>query len=85
MALFFITDVFDWKLGFEDNPDALRWIRVVLAGTGAMAFFRSSLFTIRVGDKGVPLGLGLILQVLLDVTDLCSRRRKFPCPPTASP
>jgi len=34
-----------------------------------MAFFRSSLFTIRVGDKDVPLGLGLILQVLLDVTD----------------
>ena len=69
MALFFITDVFDWKFGFEDNPVALRWIRVVLAGTGAMAFFRSSLFTIRVGDKVVPLGLGLILQVLLDVTD----------------
>jgi len=27
MALFFITDVFDWKLGFEDNP-------VALAGSG---------------------------------------------------
>jgi len=34
-----------------------------------MAFFRCSLFVFRVGDKDVPLGPGIVLQVLLDVTD----------------
>jgi hypothetical protein len=46
-----------------------KWVKVLLAGLGAMAFFRSSLFTFRLGDKDIPLGPGLLFQVLLDVTD----------------
>lgn len=43
--------------------------KILLAGLGAMAFFRTSLFNLKVVDKDIPVGPGLILQVLLDVTD----------------
>lgn len=64
-----LIETFEWK--FTANPTSTQeqWVRVLVAGLGAMAFFRSSLFTFRVGDKDVPLGPGLIFQVLLDVTD----------------
>jgi hypothetical protein len=64
-----LIEVFKWS--FTDDPTASKeqWVRVLVAGVGAMSFFRSSLFTFRVGDKDVPLGPGLIFQVLLDVTD----------------
>jgi hypothetical protein len=45
------------------------WTRVLVAGLGAMAFFRSSLFTIRVGNAEVQGGPAFIFQVLLDVAD----------------
>lgn len=72
LALFLIRDVFQWKFNFDNVPENLTKIKVVgilVAGLGAMAFFRSSLFVFRVGDKDVPLGPGIVLQVLLDVTD----------------
>ena len=64
-----LIGVFHWK--FTQDPESAQeqWVRVLVAGVGAMSFFRSSLFTFRVGDKDVPLGPGLIFQVLLDVTD----------------
>lgn len=43
--------------------------KILLAGLGAMAFFRTSLFNLKVADREIPVGPGLILQVLLDVTD----------------
>jgi hypothetical protein len=61
-----------WKVDFgltADDAVKLRVMLILAAGLGAMAFFRSSFFTFRIGDKDVPLGLGLIMQVLLDVTD----------------
>jgi hypothetical protein len=42
---------------------------VLVAGFGAMAFFRSSFFVLRVADQDVPLGLFAVLQALLDATD----------------
>jgi hypothetical protein len=42
---------------------------ILVAGLGAMAFFRSSIFVFRIGDKDVPLGPSMVMQVLLDVTD----------------
>ena len=46
-----------------------RIYRVMLASLGAMAFFRSGLFTLRLGDSDVPVGPNLILQVLLNALD----------------
>jgi hypothetical protein len=72
LAMFLIRDVFHWNFNFEDldaNKTKIKVIGVLVSGLGAMAFFRSSLFVFRVGDKDVPLGPGIVLQVLLDVTD----------------
>ncbi len=64
-----LIEVFEWTFTASANSSKEQWVRVLVAGIGAMSFFRSSLFTFRVGDKDVPLGPGLIFQVLLDVTD----------------
>lgn len=58
----------DFGLGAEDDVK-LRVMLILTGGLGAMAFFRSSFFTFRLGENDVPLGPGLIMQVLLDVTD----------------
>lgn len=50
--------------------------QVLLAGFGTMAFFRSALFTFRVGDGDVPVGPAAVLQVILDAADRsCDRLR----------
>jgi hypothetical protein len=62
-----------WQPDFGLDPakeaEKLRVIRILVAGLGAMAFFRSSIFNFRIGETDVPLGPSLIMQVLLDVTD----------------
>lgn len=62
-----------WHVSFGLDPGSdplkLRAVSILTAGLGAMAFFRSSFFTFRVGENDVPLGPGLVMQVLLDVTD----------------
>lgn len=73
VSLFLLKDVYQWNVvidkGAENAAQVSRWSTVLVAGLGAMAFFRSSIFVFRVGDKDVPLGPGIVLQVLLDVTD----------------
>lgn len=54
---------------FSDTSTKTQIYRVLLASVGAMAFFRSGLFTIRLGDDDVPVGPNLILQVLLAALD----------------
>lgn len=62
-----------WMVDFGLDPAVdggkLRVMLILTGGLGAMAFFRSSFFTFRIGENDVPLGPGLIIQVLLDVTD----------------
>ncbi len=54
----------------------LELVRALVAGFGSMAFFRSSLFNIKVGDTDVPVGPGIFFQVLLFATDrACDRER----------
>jgi hypothetical protein len=43
--------------------------RVLLAGFGAMAFFRTSLFTIRVAEQDIAIGPAAFLQIILNATD----------------
>lgn len=59
----------DFGLDATADAEKLRVIRILVAGLGAMAFFRSSIFNFRIGETDVPLGPSLIMQVLLDVTD----------------
>ncbi len=59
---------YGWKFGMTgDSP--IRWTRVLIAGFGAMAFFRSSLFIVRVGSQDIGAGPIAFLQVVLGAAD----------------
>ncbi|MDO8501466.1 MAG: Ig-like domain-containing protein [Gemmatimonadaceae bacterium] len=62
---------FDWKFGLGSgaSPEAIRWTQLVTAGFGAMAVFRSSLFTVRVGNQDVSVGPASFLQLALTAAD----------------
>ncbi|HEX7192809.1 MAG TPA: Ig-like domain-containing protein [Thermoanaerobaculia bacterium] len=44
-------------------------LQILLAGFGAMAFFRTSVFTFRQGDQDIGIGPVAFLQVMLKATD----------------
>ena len=48
---------------------ALEWTRVLVAGLGAMAIFRSSVFNASLGDREVAIGPAGLLQVLVEAVD----------------
>jgi hypothetical protein len=65
-----------FDLRFGTTTDNVRWARVVIAGFGAIAFFRSSFFLGRHDSKrGGPVR---VLQALLDASDRAiARQRAF--------
>lgn len=64
-----LAHTFDWKFGVTSGGPALRWTQVGVAGTGAMALFRTSLFSVRSGDRDVGVGPGSFLQIFRDAAD----------------
>jgi hypothetical protein len=60
-----------WRFKVAVTADSLRTIitQTLMAGFGAMAFFRTSLFIVRVGDQDVAIGPVAFLQVVLSATD----------------
>jgi hypothetical protein len=62
---------FGWTFGLNgtNNPAALVWTQVLVAGAGAMALFRSSLFTVRAGGADIAVGPSSFLQVILAAAD----------------
>lgn len=66
--------VFDWRLGLTVGGAALRWTQVGVAGTGAMALFRTSLFTVHTGERDVGVGPGSFLQIFRDAADRATDR-----------
>lgn len=65
----FVIHVFNWHFGVASGDAAVRWTQVGIAGTGAMALFRSSLFTVHVGDRDIAVGPSSFLQVFRDAAD----------------
>ena len=61
--------IFNWQFGVTSGGEALRWTQVGIAGTGAMALFRSSLFTIQAGGQDISIGPVTFLQVFRDASD----------------
>ncbi|MDF0487041.1 hypothetical protein PX554_02770 [Sphingomonas sp. H39-1-10] len=62
--------VFDVRFGIKTaDPVRLVTVQVLAAGLAAVAFFRTTLFTVRQGDATLEIGPSAILQVLLAVTD----------------
>jgi len=69
ISALFLIHVFKWQFGVTSGDAPVRWTQVGIAGTGAMALFRSSLFTVHVGDRDVAVGPSSFLQVFRDAAD----------------
>ena len=71
LAALALIRAFGWTFGVTGTSDdaAVRWTQTLVAGFGALALFRSSLFTVRVGDKDVGVGPSAFLQSVLDAAD----------------
>jgi len=74
---FFLIDALGW-MGDAPEGGEVRHavIHILTAGFGAMAFFRSSIFNVKFDDKEVPVGPGLIFQILIQVTDRAVDRNR---------
>jgi hypothetical protein len=62
----FLIDTLGWKFGQSHHVTA--W-RILVAGLGALAFFRSSLFMAKIGGADVPVGPNIVLEGLLNACD----------------
>lgn len=60
---------FDWKFGVTSTGATLLWTQVGIAGTGAMALFRTSLFTVHAGDRDIGIGPSSFLQIFREAAD----------------
>jgi len=70
-----IIHTLNWTFGVSD-PDLVGWAQVFVAGFGAMAILRASLFSVQVGDEAVPIGLKHYLDVLLASVDRAVDRKR---------
>lgn len=71
VAALALIRAFDWKFGLGDatSAEAVDWTQALIAGFGALALFRSSLFLVRVGDQDVGMGPSAFLHSVLDAAD----------------
>ena len=53
-----------------------RWTQILMAGVSAMAFFRTSLFVVRAGDRDVGVGPSGFLQIFLGAADRSVDRKR---------
>ena len=56
--------------------NASRWTQILMAGVSAMAFFRTSLFVVRAGDRDVGVGPSGFLQIFLAAADRAVDRQR---------
>ena len=69
---------FNNPIRVDNDPSsfATYFLQATAAGFGAIGLLRTSFFNVRIGDKDVGLGPGLVLQVILDATDREVDRRR---------
>ena len=53
-----------------------HWSQILMAGISAMAFFRTSLFVVRAGDRDVGVGPSGFLQIFLAAADRAVDRKR---------
>jgi hypothetical protein len=58
---------YGWTFGVAAG--AARWTQLLVAGVGAMALFRTSLFTVRAGDRDIGIGPAAFLQIFREAAD----------------
>ncbi len=54
-----------FNVTFGQSGDALAWTRILAAGISAIRFFRTSIFTVRIGGQDLGIGPVTFLQVIL--------------------
>jgi len=64
-----VIHVYGWKFGIAATGEGLRWAQVGIAGTAAMALFRTSLFTVHAGDRDIGVGPSSFLQIFREASD----------------
>ena len=67
-----VIQAFNWQFGAKG--DAVAATQVLVAGLGAMALFRSSLLTVKVGNDDVGIGPSSVLTVLMAASDRSADR-----------
>jgi hypothetical protein len=74
IAALALIRIFHWQFGITADHAALRWTQVGVAGTGAMALFRTSLFTVHAADRDIGVGPASFLQIFRDAADRATDR-----------
>ncbi len=71
LAALALLRAFGWTFGLPETSSSgdLHLIQVLVAGFGAMALFRSSLFNVRIVDQDVAVGPSAFLFVVLSAAD----------------
>jgi hypothetical protein len=69
LAALAIIHIYGWTFGISGGATALRWGQVGVAGTAAMALFRTSLFTLHAGDRDIGVGPSSFLQIFREASD----------------
>jgi hypothetical protein len=69
-----VIHVFGWTFGITD-PSTIGWAQAGIAGIGAMAILRASLFSVKINNETVPIGFGRFLEVLLTSVDRAVEER----------
>ena len=61
----------DVRFGLDEavGADSVLWIQILTSGIGAMAVFRSSVFSLRVGEQDISIGPSSFLQIILGAAD----------------
>ncbi len=73
-AALFVVLKMNWVAGDQTDPERRLLLQTITASFAAIAFFRSSLFTLRVGDADVAIGPMSVLQALLKAADRSTDR-----------
>jgi len=68
------THIFGWSFGATDGQ--IRVIQVLVAGFGAIALFRTSLFNVTVEDQVIGVGPSVLLNIILTAADRAVDRRR---------
>jgi hypothetical protein len=74
VTAFVIINLQSWTFG-ASGAVTIQLTQVLVAGFGAMALFRASLFTVKIGDSNVAIGPLAFLQVLLDTAERSVQRQ----------
>lgn len=69
VALWLLENVWQVFQTDADKDVVARTKQVLTAGFGAIALFRSSIFTLRVGENDIAVGPSLLLDILLAAAD----------------